>query len=130
MKNKDIVLTEKALEKALELRNDYKNYQGKSLRLYLDGKGCDGFYYGVCFDYPSKQDLHFKHADLDLVVDPDSFEFCYGSTITWVDDQRGQGFLVENPNQAYYRGKFFKKKAWQDKLSQKKQHSDQKPLNS
>ncbi|MFW7378139.1 MAG: HesB/IscA family protein [Oligoflexus sp.] len=119
--NESIRLNSLALEKAQELSRDFRQYQGKSLRLYLDGKGCDGFYYGVAFDTPNDNDLHFPQSDIDLIIDPDSFEFCAGSTITWVDDERGQGFLVENPNHRKFRGKFYKRKVWQEKLEEKRQ---------
>ena len=62
--SKQITLTDEALSKALELRDEFKNYNGKSLRLYLEGKGCDGFYYGVCFDHPMADDLHFPHVQI------------------------------------------------------------------
>lgn len=109
-----------ALEKAKELNRDFRQYQGKSLRLYLDGKGCDGFYYGVAFDYPDENDLHFPQSDIDLIIDPDSYEFCEGSVITWVDDERGQGFLVNNPNHRKFRGKFYKRRHWQERLQNKR----------
>lgn len=116
-----IALDQLALEKALELSRDFRQYQGKSLRLYLDGKGCDGFYYGVSFDHPKEDDLHFRQTDIDLIIDPDSYEFCEGSLIIWADDQRGQGFIVENPNHKQFRGKFYKRKSWQQRLEKKRE---------
>lgn len=114
-----ISLEAKALEKALELRQDFKQYHSKDLRLYIEGKGCDGFYYGVAFDEAKDQDLHFAQEGFDLLIDPDSYQFCEGSVISWVDDERGQGFLVENPNHRKFRGKFYKRRHWQEKLQNK-----------
>lgn len=85
------------------------------LRLYCEGKGCDGFRYGVAFTDVEPEDLHFYIDGLWCVVDLETLPFVFGSEISWVDDERGKGFLVENPRHKYYRGKFFKRKGWQDR---------------
>ena len=115
MQSEAITLTDEALEKALELSLKPEN-SNLSLRLYLDGKGCDGFYYGVSFDPAEADDLHFPQGGIDLVIDPRTHVFCKGAVIEWVDDERGQGFLVSNPREKSFRGKFFKKSTWRDKL--------------
>jgi iron-sulfur cluster insertion protein len=122
--SRSISLDTEALAKALELKTEFRQYQGKELRLYLEGKGCDGFYYGVAFDHPQDNDLKFTHDGIDVLIDPDSYEFCAGSTISWVDDERGQGFLVNNPNHRKFRGKFYKRRHWQDKLQAKKAETE------
>jgi iron-sulfur cluster insertion protein len=114
-----IELTERAAEMAIKLAAENSEYSGKVLRLYLDGKGCDGFFYGVSFDQPSPQDLKFSSNNTVIVVDSDSIEFVDGSNIDWVDDERGRGFLVENPNHRKFRGKFYKRSNWQTKLEEK-----------
>jgi iron-sulfur cluster insertion protein len=121
--NKDlesVSLTENALNQALKMRGDNSEWTGMALRLYLDGKGCDGFYYGVSFDQKAPKDYVLNLGELDLVVDDDTYEFVTGSIIDWIDDERGQGFLVDNPNHRKFRGKFYKRQAWQDKLTAKK----------
>ena len=124
-KSKKIILSALALDKSIELINENKDLELKSLRLYLDGKGCDGFYYGVSFDDAQENDIHFIHRGIDLIVDPDTLEFVAGAVIDWVDDERGQGFLVDNPNARKYRGKFYKKENWQRRLKAKKTASTQ-----
>ncbi|WP_141736549.1 iron-sulfur cluster assembly accessory protein [Oligoflexus tunisiensis] len=112
-----IHMSPRALEAALDLQQHTARYRNLPLRLYLDGKGCDGFYYGVTFDPQSPDDLVFpQEGGLLLIIDRPAFEFCRGSTIEWIDDERGTGFLVENPHQWKFRGKFFKRKAWIEKL--------------
>ncbi len=111
-----ITLTEEAFHKAQDLIAADPNFTQKSLRVYIEGKGCDGFYYGVSFDDPMPQDFHFPREHLDVVVDPESLHFLFGSTVGWVNDERGTGFLVENPNHDRYRGKFYKKKSWVETL--------------
>jgi iron-sulfur cluster insertion protein len=114
-----IELTERAAEMAMRLLTENSEYAGKSLRLYLDGKGCDGFFYGVCFDHASQQDLNFSSQNTAILVDPDTIEFVDGSKIDWVDDERGRGFLVDNPGHRKFRGKFYKRSNWQTKLEEK-----------
>lgn len=121
--NPDVIqihLTSTAVAAALRLRTEKLEFSGLSLRIYLAGKGCDGFEYGVTFDAAAAGDHHFPRgpeAELDVIVDTPTLEFVDGSTIDWVDDARGQGFLVENPNSRRFRGKFYKRKAWLDRLA-------------
>ncbi len=118
-KTPQITLTAPAMAAAQALQAENTAFSGLSLRLYLDGKGCDGFYYGVTFDAATAEDHHFSQGDIDVVVDSDTLEFVAGSTITWVDDERGKGFLVENPRHRQFRGKFYKRSVWQDRLREK-----------
>ncbi|RYZ60289.1 MAG: iron-sulfur cluster assembly accessory protein [Proteobacteria bacterium] len=115
-KRDDISLTPEAWAMAKELSLSNPDYQGLPLRLYIEGKGCDGFYYGVNFDKAEADDLHFDVDGLECIVDPRTHLFCKGSTIDWVDDERGKGFLVENPKEKNFRGKFYKKSTWRTRL--------------
>jgi len=111
-----VALTDDALRQALELAKE-PAHTGKPLRVYVEGKGCDGFYYGVSFDDRAEADLVFPHAGLDVIVDPESLRFVFGAEVQWVDDERGRGFLVENPHHKRFRGKFYKRKSWLDLLT-------------
>jgi iron-sulfur cluster assembly accessory protein len=112
-----LILTEKAVASARHLAGTNPEYSGKNLRLYLAGKGCDGFEYGVTFDVWQEGDITVDVADnLKIFCDPRTLEFVEGSTVDWVDDERGSGFLVENPNHRKFRGKFYKKEVWRKKL--------------
>jgi iron-sulfur cluster insertion protein len=111
-----VILSPEALTEAERLAQE-PAHQGQALRIYIDGKGCDGFYYGVAFDQTGARDVAFQQGSLTLVVDPDSLQFLEGSTVAWVDDERGRGFLVENPRHRQFRGKFYKKSAWVERLT-------------
>ena len=115
----EVRLSPEALAEALRLAEANPQYQGRALRVYIEGKGCDGFYYGVSFDAGAGDDVRFPHAGIDVVVDHQSLRFLFGATVAWVDDERGRGFLVENPNHRRYRGKFFKRQAWQTALARR-----------
>lgn len=121
----EITLSDEAFAKALTFKKDNPEWQTLPLRLYLDGKGCDGFYYGVSFDPKTPEDLSITQTlgddSVEIITDPDTATFVQGSQIIWVDDERGQGFLVQNPNHRKFRGKFYKRRHWQEKLEAKRQ---------
>jgi iron-sulfur cluster assembly accessory protein len=114
-----LTLTASAIEATRKLVADEPEYFGKHLRVYLAGKGCDGFDYGVTFDHEDPTDVVYQiESDIRLICDQRSMEFVAGSSIDWVDDERGRGFLVNNPNHRKFRGKFYKKEVWRKKLSE------------
>ena len=113
-----ITMTEAAVAAARTYKAESLTYNNQSLRVYLSGKGCDGFEYGVSFDDSQEGDHVIQIApDLSLICDARSMEFVQDSTIEWVDDERGRGFLVSNPNHRKFRGKFYKKPVWKERLS-------------
>ena len=113
-----ITMTEAAVAAARTYKAESQTYNNQSLRVYLSGKGCDGFEYGVSFDDSQEGDYVIQIApDLSLICDARSMAFVQDSTIEWVDDERGRGFLVSNPNHRKFRGKFYKKPAWKERLS-------------
>ncbi|MBC7661669.1 MAG: iron-sulfur cluster assembly accessory protein [Chitinophagaceae bacterium] len=120
----NIFLTPGALAQALHLKATTPEYEGLPLRLYIEGKGCDGFYYGVNFDKAEPDDLHFAVETLECIIDDRTLLFCKGSIIDWVDDERGRGFLVENPKEKNFRGKFYKKSTWRTRLEAMAQVSE------
>ncbi len=112
-----VIFTDEAAAAALDLQAKTPEYQGHAVRLYIDGKGCDGFYYGVTFDKPSDEDLKFDIKGLQVIVDSETLKYMRGSEISWVSDERGTGFLVSNPNHKKFKGKFFKREKWQERMS-------------
>ena len=112
-------LTDSALRAAKTLKSEVADYNDLDLRLYLAGKHCDGFEYGVSFDAKSADDEIFMIDDsVRILCDLKTLEFVAGSVIDWIDDERGKGFIVSNPNHRKFRGKFFKKSEWKKKFSE------------
>ena len=111
MKKHSFILTQAALKQATLFQ---ENNPGP-LRLYLAGKGCDGFDYGVCFSEKEPDDYLEMHDSIELICDPSTLDLTKGSTIDWVDDERGQGFLIENPRHHLFKGKFYKKAEWRER---------------
>lgn len=118
-----ISITKEALLKALELQDQTPAWYGLDLRVYLEGKGCDGFFYGVCFDKREEEDIVFENEienqELSIIADPKTLEFTEGSSISWGSHDGKEGFLVENPKHRKYRGKFYKRGYWQKRLKEK-----------
>lgn len=117
-----VLLSPIAIQQVQVFKDNNPQWESLQLRLYLDGKGCDGFTYGVTFDRAQDGDLYFPQFDpqdrkiIDLIVDKDTIKYVNGSIIDWVNDERGKGFLVENPLHKKFRGKFFKREGWEQKL--------------
>lgn len=114
--NTMFTMTNAAILATKKFRDENPEFAGQNLRVYLAGKGCDGFEYGVTFDQASADDkTQAIDADILIMCDPQAIEFLVGSEIDFVDDERGKGFLVTNPNHKKFRGKFFKRSSWLEK---------------
>lgn len=130
---KGFVFTKAAIAQTLLLAQEEPHRQFSALRIYLAGKICDGFTYGVQFDEPLTTDHCFalragEHGQEfaaaagpvpQVICDQESYPFLRGSTIDYVDDERGRGYLVTNPHHTDYAGKFYKDPAWQAELTQR-----------
>ena len=82
----------------LQQRNLDDSY---GLRVFISARGCSGFEYGMGFENkPTGTDSIFECDGLKVIVDEGSMQHMDGATITYIDDERGQGFVVNNPNAA------------------------------
>ena len=93
-----ISLSEKAVEKVQEFAAQMPEAEGKELRIFIQGVGCSGFTYGFTFDEKRDGDTLVEEGDLKVLVDENSAPHLKGSTVDFVDDERGSGFTVDNPN--------------------------------
>jgi iron-sulfur cluster assembly accessory protein len=92
-------LTQAAAETLNGLREQQKLDEGYALRLYIAGQTCSGFQYGMAFDNsPRETDTSFISEGIKILVDENSIKYMTGATVDYIDDERGKGFLVENPN--------------------------------
>ncbi len=72
-----------------------------ALRVFIAGRTCSGYQYGMALDNnPRETDTAFECEGLKLLIDEQSMAYMAGSVVDYVDDERGKGFLVENPNVA------------------------------
>jgi len=95
-----ITVTPSAVQAISELLNERK-LEGYSLRLFVSGKSCSGYQYGMTLDNAiSETDLSISVDGINIVVDNASIEYLKGAKLDFIDDERGKGFMVDNPNAA------------------------------
>ncbi len=93
-----ITLTEKAIAKVAEFAAGMPEADGKDLRIFIQGIGCSGLQYGFTFDDKRDGDTRIEAGDLHVLIDAQSAPYLTGSTVDFVEDERGAGFSVDNPN--------------------------------
>lgn len=94
-----LTVTEKAEVKVRAFFTGNKEAEGKFFRVYVQGGGCSGFQYGFTFDEKREDDTVFPTTGgLQVVVDPMSLPYLQGSQVDFMEDFRGSGFVVQNPN--------------------------------
>ncbi len=103
-------LTKRAVTEAHRLQADNGQWKNKGLRLWISGKNCEGLLYGVTFDRPDPKDRIVVQGGIAVLIDRDTARYVEGASIDYVDDERGQGFLVENPRAKEFAGKFYLKR--------------------
>jgi iron-sulfur cluster insertion protein len=91
-------LTEAAVEKVKHFATTMPDSQGKPLRIFIQGGGCSGFQYGFTFDEKRADDHVIETGGIEVVVDPQSANYLKDARVDYVEDFRGAGFSVENPN--------------------------------
>jgi iron-sulfur cluster insertion protein len=91
-------LTDSAIEKVKYFAKSMPDSEGKPLRIFVQGGGCSGFQYGFQFDEKREGDNVLEQGGVTVVVDAQSAGYLKDCTVTYVEDFRGAGFSVENPN--------------------------------
>ena len=93
-----LALTDKAIDKVKYFAQSMPDSQGKPLRVFVQGGGCSGFQYGFTFDEKKDGDAVMEQGGVTVLVDPQSAQYLKDATIDFVEDMRGAGFSVTNPN--------------------------------
>jgi iron-sulfur cluster insertion protein len=93
-----ISFSERAVEKVREYAGQMPEAAGKELRLFIEGVGCGGFSYGFTFDEERDGDTVVESGGLKVLVDAHSAPHLTGATVDFIEDARGSGFAVDNPN--------------------------------
>ena len=93
-----IILSEAAVRKVSEFASQNAEAQGKPLRIYIQGGNRAAYEYGFTFDKPNPGDEVIPQGEIDLVVDGFSLTYLEGAQVDFVEDTRGAGFVVDNPN--------------------------------
>ena len=93
-----LTLTDAAVAKVKYFAETMPDSQGKALRVFVQGGGCSGFQYGFTFDDKHENDAEFAQGEVRVVVDPQSAMYLKGANVDYLEDFRGAGFSVTNPN--------------------------------
>lgn len=91
-------LTDAAVEKVKFFAKSMPDSTDKPLRIFVQGGGCSGFQYGFQFDEKKEGDNVIEQGGITVLVDPQSVQYLKDSVVNYVEDFRGAGFAVENPN--------------------------------
>ena len=71
----------------------------ESLRVYISGGGSSGFNYGFKLDEKNIDgDFVIEKNDVQVRVDPLSYQYLEGITIDYLQDLQGARFVISNPN--------------------------------
>ena len=90
-------MTDAAVEKVKYFAKTMPDSEGKPLRIFVHGGGCSGFQYGFQFDEKHEGDNVLEFGGIQVVVDAQSATYLHDSTVDYVEDFRGAGFSVTNP---------------------------------
>jgi iron-sulfur cluster assembly accessory protein len=96
-----VLLTPAAVQVVRGLLKDRNLDETFGLRVYIAGRTCSGMQYGMALDNETRETDTICESDgLKVFVDDQSIQYMTGATVDYIDDERGKGFLVDNPNQA------------------------------
>jgi iron-sulfur cluster insertion protein len=93
-----LLMTDAAIEKVKYFATTMPDSANKPLRIFVQGGGCSGFQYGFQFDEKHDGDTQWEQGGISIVVDAQSAMYLKDCTVNYVEDFRGAGFSVENPN--------------------------------
>jgi Fe/S biogenesis protein NfuA len=93
-----VTLTETAIRKVNEFAAMHPEASGKQLRIAIQGGSRAAYEYGFTFDDANPTDERLPQGDIAVLVDRFSLMYMAGSVVDFVEDLRGSGFVVENPN--------------------------------
>ena len=93
-----LTLTDAAVAKVKFFAETMPDSSSKPLRVFVKGGGCSGFEYGFMFDERKDDDNFFEQSGVSVVVDPQSAIYLHDAKVDYVEDLRGAGFSVGNPN--------------------------------
>ena len=92
-----LTLTDAAIAKVKFFAGSMPDSQNKPLRIFVQGGGCSGFQYGFTFDEKKENDTVISADGIEVVIDPQSATYLKDSKVDYVEDFRGAGFSVTNP---------------------------------
>jgi len=108
-----VQITDRAKARLRVLKDD-PSAAGKDPRLFIDSKVCDGFRFEVAFDEPIDGDACIVEDDVLVLVYEPTLRLIEGAILDY--DSDSQAFTVDNPRANQFRGKFFRKSRWRERV--------------
>jgi len=94
-----IIVSEKARDRILELRQEEKRKEEENIRVSVKGGGCSGLMYDLGFDSSTSDSDHvFEDKGVKIIVDRKSLLYLAGTVLEFSDGLNGKGFQFVNPN--------------------------------
>ncbi|OOG78106.1 iron-sulfur cluster assembly accessory protein [Algoriphagus sp. A40] len=94
-----IVVSDKAKERILELRQEEGRTENENIRVSVKGGGCSGLMYDLGFDATIVETDHvFEDKGVKILVDRKSLLYLAGTILEFSDGLNGKGFQFINPN--------------------------------
>ncbi|WP_026968486.1 HesB/IscA family protein [Algoriphagus terrigena] len=94
-----IVVSDKAKERILELRQEEGRTENENIRVSVKGGGCSGLMYDLGFDDKVIETDHvFEDKGVKILVDRKSLLYLAGTVLEFSDGLNGKGFQFINPN--------------------------------
>ena len=98
IKNELLTITPDARDQFINIMQDNGN-QYKYLRLGINATGCCGHTYIMMFENNKKESDHQLDLEgLSVLISRDSLDMVQGAQIDFQQSDKGQGFVIENPN--------------------------------
>jgi iron-sulfur cluster assembly protein len=94
-----IIVSDKAKERILELRQEEGRTENENIRVSVKGGGCSGLMYDLGFDANVVETDHvFEDKGVKILVDRKSLLYLAGTVLEFSDGLNGKGFQFINPN--------------------------------
>jgi len=97
-----ITFTDKAIKRVESIINDVgilEESTNYSLRIFVEGGGCNGLNYGFSLEEKSEDDdTIIPVGTVTAVIDPASLQYLYGCSIDFKEDLTSSQFVINNPN--------------------------------
>jgi len=98
-----ITITDSAKTRILQVMQG-KGLVGHNLRVGIQGRGPNGFQYGMTFEGPESEgseDIAVDAGAFKILLDANSVRHAHGSKIDYTESESGGSFQIENPNPAW-----------------------------
>lgn len=92
-----IDLTPEAVAKVKDFIKKNPAAGAKIFRIGVEGGGCSGLQYGFTFDDKKDDDNVVACEDIEVLIDNPTLAYIKGAVVDYVEDMRGSGFIVKNP---------------------------------